>query len=68
MLKYVSHEYEVKETEMALTSGLDSLFPPGIPVGAVTGTAKKGMGLFRNIEVTPFQDSTTLEEVVIIGR
>ncbi len=53
---------------MALTSGLDSLFPPGIPVGAVTRIAKKGAGLFQSIEVTPFQDSTKLEEVVIIRR
>jgi len=68
ILKYVSHEYEVKENETVLTSGLDSLFPPGIPIGAVTGTAKKGTGLFQNIEVTPFQDSTKIEEVVIIGR
>ncbi len=68
MLKYVSHEYEVKENEMALTSGLDSLFPPGIPVGAVTRIAKKGAGIFQNIEVTPFQDSAKLEEVVIIRR
>jgi len=68
MLKYVSHEYEVKENEMALTSGLDSLFPSGIPVGAVTGISKKGAGLFQNIVVTPFQDSTKLEEVVIVGQ
>ena len=47
MLKYVSHEYEVKENEMALTSGLDSLFPPGIPVGAVTRIAKKARAFSR---------------------
>jgi len=68
ILKYVSHEYEVKENETVLTSGLDSLFPAGIPVGSVTKIVKKGAGLFQNIEVTPFQNSSKLEEVLIIRR
>ncbi|MBI4689263.1 MAG: rod shape-determining protein MreC [Nitrospirae bacterium] len=68
VLRYVSHEYEVKKNEMVLTSGLDSLFPADIPVGSVTKIIKKGAGLFQNIYITPFQDSTRLEEVVIVGR
>lgn len=68
ILKYVSHEYEVRANEMALTSGLDSLFPVDIPVGSVTKVTKKGAGLFQNIEVTPFQDTKTLEEVVIVRQ
>lgn len=67
-LKYVSHEYEVKENETVLTSGLDSLFPADIPVGAVSRITKKGAGLFQNIEVRPFQDTAKLEEVVIVRR
>lgn len=68
ILKYVSHGYETKENEMILTSGLDSLFPADIPVGSVTRITRKGAGLFQNIEVTPFQDTTKLEEVVIVRR
>lgn len=68
ILKYVPHEYEVKENETVLTSGLDSLFPAGIPIGSVIRITKKGAGLFQNIEVTPFQDSTKLEEVIIVRR
>lgn len=68
ILKYVSHGYEIKENEMILTSGLDSLFPVDIPVGSVTRITRKGAGLFQSIEVTPFQDTTKLEEVVIVRR
>lgn len=68
ILKYVSHGYEIKENEMILTSGLDSLFPADIPVGFVTRITRKGAGLFQSIEVTPFQDTTKLEEVVIVRR
>lgn len=68
ILKYIPHEYEVKENEMVLTSGLDSLFPADIPIGSVTRVMKKGAGLFQNIEVIPFQDTAKLEEVVIVRR
>jgi rod shape-determining protein MreC len=68
VLKYVAHEYEVKDNEAVLTSGLDSLFPADIPVGIVTMVSKKGGGSFQNIEVTPFQDTKRLEEVAIIRR
>lgn len=68
LLKYVSHEYEVKKNELVLTSGLDSLFPVDIPIGSVTKVSKKGGGFFQNIEVMPFQDTKILEEVVIVRR
>jgi len=68
VMKYVSHESEAKENETVLTSGLDSLFPADLPVGSITKITKKGAGLFQNIEVTPFQDSSKLEEVMIIKR
>jgi len=68
VLKYVPHEYEVKEKEFVLTSGLDSLFPVDLPVGSVTRVTKKGAGLFQNIEIIPFQDTTKLEEVLIVRR
>ena len=47
ILKYVSHEYEVKANEMVLTSGLDSLFPVDIPVGSVTKITKKAQAFSR---------------------
>ncbi len=68
VIKYVSDEHEVKENEPVHTSGLDSLFPSNVPVGYVSKAVKKGIGLFQEIEVTPFHDITKLEEVIIIKR
>ncbi len=68
ILKYIPHEDDVKQGEAVVTSGLDSLFPPDIPVGFVSKITKKGTSLLQDIEVIPFQDTTRLEEVVIVRR
>ena len=66
-LKYVPFEDEIKAGDIVITSGLDMLFPPGIPVGYVTKVDNKtGEGYFQYIEVQPFQESTKIEEVVIV--
>ncbi|MFZ6017904.1 MAG: rod shape-determining protein MreC [Nitrospirota bacterium] len=67
-LKYIPSEEEVKTGDIVVTSGLDSLFPQGIPVGYVSKVDKKGTGLFQDIEVLPFEDNTKIEEVAIIKR
>lgn len=67
-LKYIPYEEEVKKGDILITSGLDSLFPSGIPVGYVSIVEKKGTGIFQYIEVTPFEDNTKIEEVAIIKR
>jgi rod shape-determining protein MreC len=68
MLKYIPPEYEVKEGAVVITSGLDTLFPPGIPLGYVSKVNKKEAGFFQDIEVVPFVDSTKLEFVAIIKK
>ncbi len=67
ILKYVPYEEDVKTGDIVITSGLDSLFPKGVPVGYVSKVDKKGMGgSFQHIEVIPFQDDTKMEEVTVI--
>jgi len=66
VLKYLPPEHEVKEGEIVVTSGLDLLFPPGIPAGYVSKVNRQGAGQFQYIEVIPFVDNASLEEVLII--
>lgn len=67
ILKYISLDEDIQTGNVIITSGLDSFFPPGIPVGYVSKVDSKGTrGHFQYIEVIPFQDSTKLEEVIII--
>jgi len=67
-LKYIPQEEVVKIGVAVITSGLDSLFPEGIPAGYISKVDKKGTGLFQDIEVTPSADNTKVEEVAIIRR
>ncbi len=67
-LKYIPTEEEIKERDIVRTSGLDSLFPSGIPIGFVSKVNKRGDGIFQDIEVIPFVDTKKIEFVAIIKK
>ncbi|GAB4483904.1 MAG: rod shape-determining protein MreC [Thermodesulfovibrionales bacterium] len=66
VLKYIPYEDDVKTGDVLVTSGLDQLFPPGIPVGYISKIDKKGTTHFQEIEVTPYVDTKRMEEVIIV--
>ncbi len=68
VLKYVPEDDTVKRGDVIITSGFDDLFPPELLVGYVSAVDKKGAGIFQRVEVTPAQDLTRLDEVVIVRR
>ncbi len=68
LLKYIPYEEKVEKGNTVITSGLDSLFPQEIPIGYVSKVNKKGTGLFQDIEVLPFEDTSKIEELVIIKK
>lgn len=65
-LKYIPYEDKIKTGDIIVTSGLDRLFPPGIPVGFISRLDRQGSGHFQDIEATPYVDNATVEEVLII--
>ncbi len=67
-LRYIPYEEEVKKGAIVITSGLDELFPAGIPVGYVSRVNKNAVGFFQDIKVTPFVDNAKTEVVAIIKR
>jgi rod shape-determining protein MreC len=67
-LRYVPYEEEVKKGAVVITSGLDELFPPGIPIGYVAQVNRQVLGFFQYIEVRPFADNAKTEIVSIIKR
>ena len=68
ILKYVPTEQTVKEGELVITSGLDGIFPQGFPVGRVTKVRTEGVEFFQYIEVLPFQSSSKIEDILVVGR
>ncbi len=64
-LQYISNSEQVNPGERVVTSGLDGIFPKGIPVGKVV-ESRKGKSVFREIEVEPFSDMLRTEEVLVL--
>lgn len=64
-MNYVSNTEEVNVDDVVLTSGLDGIFPKGLPVGRVVDSQKGKTG-FRNIKVEPSADMIRIEEVLIL--
>ena len=66
MVRYISKIQDVKEGDVIMTSGMSNIFPKGLLIGTVSQVEHKDVGLFLKIQVTPFVDFSTLEEVLIL--
>jgi rod shape-determining protein MreC len=64
-MKYVPSLADVVVGDVAVTSGLDRLYPAGLVVGRVR-SATRGSGLFKEILVGPSAQFNTVEEVMIV--
>jgi rod shape-determining protein MreC len=67
MFDFVLRKHDVSVGEAVVTSGMDGVFPKGLPVGAVTDIVKYESGIFQEVTVTPFVDFERLEEVLIVA-
>ena len=63
-LKYIPRDQDVETGVLLVTSGLDGVFPAGIPVGRIT-RVEKGDELFLEIEVQPLIKASKIEEVMV---
>lgn len=64
-LNYIGNAEEVVVGDNVLSSGFDTVFPKGFPVGKVV-EAKKSSGVFQNIKVEPIVDLFHIEEVSVL--
>lgn len=65
-LRYVGKETPVRVGDLVITSGMDGVFPKGLPVGAVSKVATETGTLLQNIEVKVAVDFDKLEEVLVV--
>ncbi len=61
---YVMNEAPVSVGEMVLTSGLDQIYPKGLPVGSVIQTAEGN--IYKNVMVAPAAALDRLETVLVV--
>ena len=65
VVRYLSALAQVREGEVARTSGLEGIYPPGIPVGTVTKVEDQP-DLTRLAELAPTVDPGRLDEVLVL--
>ena len=65
-LKYVRNEDDIQVNDQIVTRGMDSFFPPGLPVGAVSKIHKEQYGLNQDIDVHLSAVLSQIEEIFII--
>jgi rod shape-determining protein MreC len=68
VLNFVLRKYEVAEGDAVVSSGMDGVFPKGLPIGKVTTIVKREAGIFQDVSVIPFVDFERLEEVLVVPR
>ncbi|MFH1116216.1 MAG: rod shape-determining protein MreC [Pseudomonadota bacterium] len=69
ILRYIRLESKVRPGDEVVTSGLDGIFPRGLPIGRIESVSKGEQGLFLEGRVIPAVNFSDIEEVlVILGR
>jgi rod shape-determining protein MreC len=66
LMDYVERDKPVEEKRVVVTSGFGQIFPKGIPIGLVQTIGEVDVNIYKQIEVRPFVDFSSLEEVMVL--
>ena len=71
ILDRVEKDEMVEERNTVITAGwtterFESLFPRGIPIGAVESVGQQDVDLFKRIQIAPFVDFDSLAAVIVL--
>jgi len=64
-LNYLLQSSQVRAGDVVVTSGMDGVFPKGMPVGTVVAVRKQSNSLSQVVMVQPFADLKQMEEVLV---
>ncbi len=67
-LKYVSYYTDIQEGDLLVTSGLDDIYPKGIPVATVVKVTKNEASAFQNVVAKPAVTLSRLEEALVLKK
>jgi len=65
-LKYVSYYMDVQEGDLLVTSGLDGIYPKGVPVARVTRVTRREASSFQTVIADPVVAFPRLEEALVL--
>jgi rod shape-determining protein MreC len=67
-LKYVSYYADIQEGDLLITSGLDGIYPKGLPVATVTKVIKHEASAFQTVLAKPAVGFSRLEEALVLQK
>lgn len=67
-LKYVSYYADIQEGDLLVTSGLDGIYPKGLPVARVVKVTKHEAAAFQSVVAEPAVDLSRLEEALVLRK
>lgn len=67
-LKYVSFYVDIQEGDLLVTSGLDGIYPKGLPVATVTKVRKHEASSFQTVYAEPVVRISRLEEALVLKK
>ena len=67
-LQYVALSSPVEAGETLVTTGLEGIFPKGLPVATVSSVSREGASLFLNVQGQPLFEQKRLEEVALLKK
>lgn len=66
LMKYLQRSDDVAVGDRIVTSGLDGIFPKGIPIGEVTDVDLDKRGLLKTADIAPSAPLDRIEEVLVV--
>ncbi len=64
-LDYIDDDNDLKQGDVFLTSGLDRVYPKGLPLGIISSVGPR-RGLLKAVQIRPSADLGRLEEVICV--
>jgi rod shape-determining protein MreC len=64
-LDYIDDDNDLKQGDVFLTSGLDRIYPKGLPLGVITSIGPR-RGLLKTVQIRPNANLGSLEEVTCV--
>jgi len=65
-LSFVLKTEDVLHDDILVSSGLNGMFPKGVPIGRVSHVVKETDGFFLSVELKPLVDFSKLESVLVV--
>jgi len=65
-LRFLAANADVKEADLLATSGLDGVYPPGLPVAKVTLVERRGDSSFARVDLQPVAQLDSVRHVLVL--